>query len=822
MPRRDEIDALLASRFAWTFVPPGETAKLDERLLSSEPPPAAPVVEVDAAGAAAAEEDAAAEFRARCRSACEPLAVATAEVWAMPPGEERLVAVKKLLGRATRVGVLVSGMEPWPAEGVRLLRLLVEAAPRMTRRQRERAAAIASSMPLDHPETAELLVEIARAGEGELARAIFADEEWTPDVGDDNALVARLADVVDDGPTHAARCVAIEILARFEGRELAAPSLRRALRLPSFSVRARALDVLATAEPCLLAPDDLVQVLRDLVTYAPPDPFGGEDREEDERIVADAVLVALQHVQPDAAGEALLDWIDAEHDALWLDAGWATEALAVGFDETGAVMADHWLVCSRAYDRVKALAALARLPTHLAEPRLRRAASDPSASVREPARKQWLERFGQAITVPVEELVGGKLLEGPPSERFLSRLEVMQGRVQDARRAMGRALVAEAPDREALVLLLQLVGDDAESNEPATIGREGNWAVTLVEKFGALGVEGLCALAARFPEPESFAWTRRLGDLVQNGVIAREHAGPLRELAARHVLSEDAGQIDDSLRLLALVGAPPELLDRVMSLALDDDVGSWEARKLIVSWPDRSSDRRLTSDMALALAERDWGRLENAASMALGRGAVAARVIAQRVLEVAESEPAALGAATACVRGLRELGAIDDGWARGALARPESLLFTVATRVWRGNVAVRPELEAALGSRARSGAAAAEAAVALLASDPPWNPRDRRLGPIASAAPLVERAELVMVMCVRGSPFGMIAPHLEALFTSSDPQVTTSMQGLISWMRSPKLDPLLRTVLPRVVDAELRAEIEQHLGEQPPSYWAER
>ena len=39
----------------------------------------------------------------------------------------------------------------------------------------------------------------------------------------------------------------------------------------------------------------------------------------------------------------------------------------------------------------------------------------------------------------------------------------MHGRVQDARRAMARALLAEAPNREALVLLLQLVEDDAGS-----------------------------------------------------------------------------------------------------------------------------------------------------------------------------------------------------------------------------------------------------------------------------------------------------------------------------------------------------------------------
>jgi hypothetical protein len=826
MPRRDEIDATLAKLFAWSYVPPEQTAQVDEKLRAAEAAsaaaarPAVPVAE-EPPRAAPHDEQALEEFRARSRAACKPLALATAEAWADADGETRFSAVKRLLARSHRLGVEVVGMQEWPIESVRLLRLLVHYAPRMTRRQRERVASVACLMPLDHPETAELLVEIARAGDAEMAHALFADE-GTPEVGDEDALVARLADVVDDGPSHSSRAVAIDLISRFAGRDPAVAALRRALHLPSFSVRARALQALATAEPALLAPDDLVQVLRDLVTHAPPDPFGGEEREEDERIFADAVLAALAHVQPDTAGEALLDWIDAEHDALWLDAGWATEALAVGFPDTGAVMADHWLRCAHAHDRMKALAALERLPNELAEPRLRLAASDPAASVREVARRQWLERYGQALSVPVRELVGGGLLVAPPSDRFLAGLAVMQGRVADARRAMARALLAEAPDREALVLLLQLVGDDAESSEPLSPGGENGWAATLVEKFGGIGVEGLCALAARFSEPESFAWTRRLGDLVESGVIAREHAAPLRELATRHVLSEDAGQIDDSLRLLTLVGAPPELLDRVMALALDDDLGSWEARKLIVAWPDRSSDTRLTSDMALALAERDWGRVENAAWMALGRGAAAARVIAQRVLEVAETEEDAIGAAVACARGLRELGALDDAWAREALARPESPLFVAVARTWRGSPAVRAELEAALSSRARHGASAAEAAIALLASEPPWNPRDRRLSSVLASAPAPERAELVSVMCVRGAPFAAVAPHLESLLTSSDPYVTEQMHGLLAWLKSPKLEPLLRQLLARVVDAELRAEIEEQLGETPPSYWAER
>jgi hypothetical protein len=197
-------------------------------------------------------------------------------------------------------------------------------------------------------------------------------------------------------------------------------------------------------------------------------------------------------------------------------------------------------------------------------------------------------------------------------------------------------------------------------------------------------------------------------------------------------------------------------------------------------------------------------------------------VIAQRVLVVVETDEDAVGAAVACARGLRELGALDDAWARAALSKPESPLFVAVARTWRGSPAVRVQLEAALASPARHGASAAEAAIALLASEPPWNPRDRRLSSVLASAPPPERAELLSVMCVRGAAFAAVAPHLEPLLTSSDPCVTEQMQGVLAWLKSPKLEPLLRQLLSRVVDAELRAEIEEQLGEIPASYWAER
>ncbi len=823
----DQLDAALAKHFAWRFVRPGDTAHVAELLRLAQRQSDSPVLARGGGGdglpdarGEVADDDGSARLGARARAACRALALGVAEAWALTEEDASVRATKRLLVRAERLNAAIVGMEAHPREAARLLRLFVRNAHAMTRRQHERAGSVAAVTPLNHAEAADLFVEVARAADREIAQALLSggsgdgDDAWGPGAGAADSLAARLADVIDSGPTHACRSVAIELLTCLKGRHAAAPAVRRALRVPEFSVRARALHALATATPCAVSEEDLVHVLRDLAANAPPD-ASDDEHEEDERLLADAVVAALVHVQPSEAEEALLDIIDAEHPAVWLDAGWATEALAVAFPETAVAMVDHWLKCTHAHERSRALPALERLPDDLAEMRLRVAASDPALIVRESARRQWLQRFDRVRPTGLAEVPGAGLIAGPPSERFMARLAVMHGRLREAKQGMARALLAEAPDREALVLLLQLVGDDVESAEPAfglAAFQPEAWAATLVKRFGPLGVEGLCALAARFPEPESFGWMRRLGDLVERGVIDRAGAGPLRELAARHVRSEDSGRVDDSLRVLAMVGAPPEMLDRILALALEDDIGAPEARALVVSWPERAVDARLTSEMALGLASRDWARLHHASWMALERGAPAARVIAQRVLEVAEHEPDAVDAAVECARRLRDAGILDRAWVLAALARPESPMFVVAARAWRRDAAVSGPLETALKSPARGGVSAVQAAISLLHGDPGLSPRDRRLVAVLDSVGPSQRAELVHAMCMHGAPLAIVGPKLEELLVSTDPKVTGPLIGVAGWLTSPRARALLRAALPRLVDAELRADIEESLA----------
>jgi hypothetical protein len=65
---------------------------------------------------------------------------------------------------------------------------------------------------------------------------------------------------------------------------------------------------------------------------------------------------------------------------------------------------------------------------------------------------------------------------------------------------------------------------------------------------------------------------------------------------------------------------------------------------------------------------------------------------------------------------------------------------------------------------------------------------------------------------MRGAPLALIGPQLEELLVSSDPDVSGTLIGVAVWLRSPRARALLRSVLPRVVDLELRADIEEGLA----------
>ncbi len=100
-------------------------------------------------------------------------------------------------------------------------------------------------------------------------------------------------------------------------------------------------------------------------------------------------------------------------------------------------------------------------------------------------------------------------------------------------------------------------------------------------------------------------------------------------------------------------------------------------------------------------------------------------------------------------------------------------------------------------------------------------PPDRRLTPVLEGAEPHSLADLVSALCARGAPIGLVAPYLERLLVSTDVRVTGSLLGVGFWLRTPKARALLRALLPRIVDLDLRADIEEALGTVQAPYWAE-
>ena len=117
-----------------------------------------------------------------------------------------------------------------------------------------------------------------------------------------------------------------------------------------------------------------------------------------------------------------------------------------------------------------------------------------------------------------------------------------------------------------------------------------------------------------------------------------------------------------------------------------------------------------------------------------------------------------------------------------------------------------------MASTARGGASAVQAAIALLHGEPGLSPRDRRLGAVlAVGRPLPARGARSRHVHARGAARGGgVAPR--ELLVSSDPNVSGALIGMAVWLKSSKARALLRSVLPRVVDLELRADIEEGLA----------
>ncbi len=502
----------------------------------------------------------------------------------MTPRRRQAAATHHLLARLEPTTVGFKGMGKHPVEVMRLWRLGVRHGKGLSKASRR----VLWRMPivLDSPETVEFLVEVVDSKGDALADRL--EEMGLPK---DVALYrptlgARLARVVEHGKTWKARRRAVRWVARID-RRAAVDVLRRVIRAPLLPLRSCALDALREMRPMALAEEDVAWLLDDALEHPLP-PGTGQDKGNAPAEYERALLEAVRACPPPEGWrplEALAGGGGVPMGFLrdGLGADWALGALATAWPDRAAPRIDRALASSMPHRRLGAIEAAALLPEALARPRLLDAATLPNHAAAERAKERWFERFGEAC--PVSPLAGVPvdLFEGPPSDALLTRLSVLRGASAEAAGKILTAALAEAPSREALVLLLYSLRDVGAAHRHAELEGFSDahfvvqltdglkiWASELLRRFGAPAFDGLFVLAAREAQAGVHdGWLDALASLARKGPFDEAQRGRLRDLAAGLLGHSRRRVVVAACEVLEAVGTPASSVERLWSIVLD-------------------------------------------------------------------------------------------------------------------------------------------------------------------------------------------------------------------------------------------------------------
>jgi hypothetical protein len=823
MGKSDELDPHLAAAYAWRVLKPGEQLEPETPATplaaKDGDEPAAPDDPEEAASANVLEE-----LRTRGFRGCAALADGIDRAWALPAGKKPS-AVDALIESAAKLGLGLSAMQHHPLQSVRLLRLVIACGDGLSGEADEAARGCALWLDYSHPEIVDLLLEMARAGDTLLGVSLLMALHG--DRGKDLARIpgasARFAQLLDEGPSAVTRCMVLDWLAVAARRD-AVPALRRALRSGQFPVCHRALDVLSRRFPDAVEAGDVLVLLDDAVAHELP----LRDRDDetvracyDYPFVLDDVVV---RVRPAGGAEALVRIEEGRcagesyrHGGL--DGTWALSLLAAAYPEDAIPILDELQRHLEWDRRERAGAAAARLPDEAAWPRLLKAAADAVPEIARRAQKSWLDRRMEIC--PLEPLAGvpASVLEGPPSERLLSRLALLRTAKLEARAAMAEVLLAEAPAPEALVALLFAGIDTGLWDRAKRAGFPGDrkeFCRRIVAAFGLRGVTGILDLAALYPEGR-YGWLDTLGELVDENAIPEAAFPGLRAAAARRYEATIGRTGYRTLKLLEKLGAPPELVASIWSLSQDqaqDDFIRSAAADVLASLPDNGAglDGVIVGEMTAALATPDLPRFGRAAAVGVGRKIPAAVAMSLEVLAEHGRRPAPASSTVAtlekCFVALIAIDEIPEGWVDEALNHPGTSAFAIAARqAW---VKPTPDRRRILREALSNGDpfTEAEAAVTLVRLDE-IEGDGAEVDRIVTTAPLARRAELVWMMLYARVSMKRLWPLLEEILVSSDPEVTEHFHHSIhSLAYKKKMASRLRALLPRIVDPVLRDAVE--------------
>ena len=834
MGNNDELDRSRALQFAWRTTAPtlAEDASAEDAAAVSEllAASASEGDEGEEEGGAGVVDEA---FRERAREACQLLADGIARVWATADLARQAEATAALIRHAAELGLSAGAMNNHPLESVRLLRLVARHRDRLPPDALDASRAASMWLDFGHPEIAELVIDLARAGDRSMQLSLmlaFGFGEDRVPMPQPPSFGARLGAIIDDGPTWSARSVALRSVGYAEGTAFV-PAIRRALRAPHAVVRWVALSTLERDFADVVREEDVLFLLEDAVLHQLPSDL--DNIEDVARALAyypDLVEQAAARLRPRGGEVPLLriinhEFVDQGFRAS-LDASWAIGVLAAAYPDHAAPLIDLHLAAQSTGRRAAAARAAGRLPPDQARPRLLRAASDGAPTVSEPARAHWLDLFGTSC--PVDELTPFRsLLDGPPSDRLLARVLGLRG-PDGARRKLVSVLLTEAPDPEALVALTIALSDLDAFDHVEMEGvprRSAGWINALVGGFGSRGVDALCALVSRYTNEINFGWFKALDDAIARSAFPQEELPKLRAIAVDYIASRAFKTNSWALGIVRRLGFPPDLYERLWAILWDPAERTYShhlASVALAAWADPA---RLEADvlgaMREGLAARDYAKVMTAAAIGLKKPMADAVALARAAFDEAtalshldEKLADALGHRA---RELVELGALDAGWRCEALAQPETCRFTVAARLMSDDLPlekalpeVKRRLVRALDATSRGGVAAVEAARALLGAKA-IGARNPRLRAAFSRASLAARAALLGDFLVDEVPLGPVWPALEELLTTTDERTLAILReeaGLLPWSGHAKR---LLELYPRVVDPHLRATFRAYL-----------
>jgi hypothetical protein len=509
---------------------------------------------------------------------------------------------------------------------------------------------------------------------------------------------------------------------------------------------------------------------------------------------------------------------------LALSEHWARQTLAAGHPEASLPFLERLLGDSHAWARRRIVEALAEVPEELAVERLERAARDPAHEVADRAQSLALSRLKRAFEVSPLEAVMIDLLPEPPSERFSARLLVLRGRSEEARLAMLEALLAEAPDTEALVLLVFALQGDCVQNYGGK--RQGlpncakDWAQALLDRFGGHAGEALLRLAERSRDGAWLSALVRSLDALPAGARDR-----LRPCAVELLRSPVQHDWNDALDALPKLGVPVEAASRLWAVAFDGEPWylTFGARRALAALPDPDADARLLLELSSALEERRFNDVTWLLELGFERRTPGVEDRAVELI-VAPHPELTTGLRFICHL-LDERGRIDDAWLLRALADPEGEAFALAARLFgnrrKPSGAAQTLLFDALASQARSGRSAVDAAFALICTDL-LLANDERLESVVAAAPIRERVELIAFLAYQEElSYETYSRWILPFLRSPEPRIAhRALDCLLHENRTPP--ELLGRLYPEIVVPEVRDRVDRALQRRPPrgdDYW---